>query len=42
MAKNGVLYALKRDEASRLREEVALLRAECDAVLLGPDKVELQ
>ena len=40
MAKNGVLYALKRDEASRLREEVALLRAERDAVLLGPDKVE--
>ena len=40
MAKNGVLYALKRDEASRLREEVALLRAERDAVLLEPRKVE--
>ena len=40
MAKNGVLYALKRDEASQLREEVALLRAERDAVLLEPRKVE--
>ena len=40
MAKNAALYFIKRDEADQLREEVRMLRAERDLVLLGPDNVE--
>ena len=40
MAKNAALYFIKRDEVDQLREEVRMLRAERDLVLLGPDNVE--